>query len=125
MPDQLVKIGTNLYDAIMPFVQTQIKAQVPVHDMSKFSISIEPANFSGWSTATDGLLREQSIKSKANMKSETRVVGIGEKASIDAQYSAHMMKEQNDLQYHPFEFNVDLKFKYNFLDHSTEATSHK
>ena len=121
MPDQLVKIGTNLYDAIMPFVQTQIKTQVPVHDMNKFSITIEPANYSNWSNASDALAREQAAKINANLKTDIRGSGSDTqmKTSIDAQYSTQRMKEQNDLQFHPFEFNLDLEFKYNFLDHST------
>lgn len=117
MPEQLVKISSNLYDTLMPLVKQQVESQIRVADLSKMAISIAPADHANWSTAADEMVREATAPLKAEMRRAIKRAGDDQTllAKINDDYSNKIERKQADVTNVPLEFHVALKTTYNFL----------
>ena len=111
----LVKISSSLYEAVMPMVRTQVASQIKVRDMSSASVSIAPAEFSGWNEARSELMAEAKSRLQARLEVALTNMKEGEADDIRAKF----MQEERDLEHdvdhtvHTFTAKVDIG--YNFL----------
>lgn len=101
----------------MPLVKQQVESQIRVHDLSKMSVSVAPADHSSWSAAADMLTKEAVAPIKAEQRRAIkRADGDPEAiARINAEFAERIEAEQAMVANVPLEFHMALKTKYNFL----------
>jgi DNA polymerase III alpha subunit len=116
-PDQLVKISDGLMSALMPLVEEQVRNQIKVADMSKFHMSLHPADYPSWSAAAEALSKEAVMPIRAQQKRALRAAGDDPEkiAAINAQYEARVDEAQQNVATTPLEFSLQMTIAYNFL----------
>jgi len=116
-PDQLVKISDQLMNALMPLVEEQVRNQIKVADMTKFSIQISPADYPSWAAAAEALSKEAVAPIRAQQKrSIAGARGDTEKiARINEEFEGRVDEAQQNVATTPLEFSLQLNMLYNFL----------
>ena len=124
MPEQMLKISTNLYDTLMPLVKEQVRAQIKVADLSRANIQIQPADFQNWSQAAERLVAEGygPIEKKKNEEIAALRSSSSEGDDLSEQISAINAKceqarkdHESRVLHQPVSFFVELGTTYNFL----------
>lgn len=117
MPEGLVKISSGLYDSILPLVRTQVDSQIKVRDLSRTSVSVEPAEFSSWTEARSAMMVEAKRPLKSQMAAELKACG-GDAAAQDALRADFAKREasiEHQLDAKQMEMHMELEVNYNFL----------
>ena len=111
------QISSGLYETLMPLVRQQVKSQIKVLDLSNMSVSIAPADYANWASASEALSREAVAPLKAEQKRALkRAAGDAAKIeAINAEYDEKIEAEQAAVANTPLEFYVELQTTYNFL----------
>jgi len=116
MPEGLVKISQQLYESILPLVRTQVESQIKVRDMSRASVSIQPAEYASWSEARSELMVEAKRPLKAQLTAEVAAAGPGVKADqIRVEFDKREKALENEIDYRPLEMHMEMEVQYNFL----------
>lgn len=117
----LVKISSSLYESILPLVKTQVESQIKVRDLSKSSVTIEPAEFGSWADARAALVTEAKRPLKAQLEQEIAALGGATDANkeaiakVRASYRQLEVKKEQEVDHEPREMHLSLSASYNFL----------
>ena len=117
MPEGLVKIGTGLYNHVMPSVQAQVASQIKVRDLSNTSIVLSPADYSSWQDVRSQLMAEGKSALKAKLDADCAACahdvemlkGLKDKFHDNERDLEHKI----DTTVHTFSATVEIE--YNFL----------
>lgn len=117
MPEQLIKISSNLYDTLMPLVKQQVSSQIKVLDMTRMSVELSPADFTSWGAVADQLSREavSPIKSEQRRALKKAAGDATRIAAINAEFAERIEAEQDAVSSTPLEMFLELDTDYNFL----------
>jgi len=116
MPEGLVKIGTDLYNTVMPIVTNQVSSQIRVRDFSTAKVVLSPSESTSWSDARNELVSAD----KASLRSEleTSLSVAADEASIEKLRKDFATKEamiEHNIDSRMCEFSMNLDVTYNFL----------
>jgi hypothetical protein len=116
-PDQLVKVSDQLMNALMPLVEEQVRNQIKVADLNKFSVQISPADYPSWAAAAEALSKEAVAPIRAQQKRALAAAqGDTDKmAKINKEYEDKVDEAQQNIATTPLEFSLQLNMMYNFL----------
>ena len=70
MPENMVKVSAQVYNAIFPLVQEQVSNQIKVTDLGAMKVQLEPAEYSSWTQAMDAATVTQKGPLEINMQFE-------------------------------------------------------
>ena len=106
-----VKIGTDLYQTILPMVQQQVSSQIKVRDLSAAKMTISPADATSWQEARTELLSEAKTALRSEL--ETALSAAGSDSDIDSIKGKFTKKELTlehdiDSKVHTFSATIDV-----------------
>lgn len=120
MPEGLVKITSQLYNAVLPVVKTQVESQVRVRDYSRASVNIMPADSASWQECMEGLVVAETRPLRAEREHALRgKTDATEVARIKADFAKKEAEASSRVQNTPHELHLMLSHTYNFM--SSEA----
>jgi hypothetical protein len=113
MPEGLVKIGTDLYQTILPMVQQQVSSQIKVRDLSAAKLSIAPSDATSWSEARTELLSEAKAKLRSELETELSTAGgDADMEAIRAKFTKQEAKIEHEIDSHVHTFSATLDIEY-------------
>lgn len=117
LPDQLVKISTDLYERLMPLVKEQVTNQIKVADFTHMAVKIAPADFSSWNEVSDKLTSEAVAPIKAEHRRALKRVSGDSQAQkeLDMHYQEKIEQQMQKIANTAYEFSVEMQMDYNFL----------
>lgn len=121
MPEGLVKIGQSLYESVLPVVQKQVNSQIKVRDLSRMTVSAQPAEFNNWGDARNALMVEMKRPNKQKMHSALAAAPESEHEQIRAKYNQLDLDMEHDIDYTPRELHMEVEMAYDFLSGSASA----
>lgn len=97
-------------------VQTQVSSQIRVRDMSRATVSVEPAEFSSWEDARASIMSEKKRALKARLEAEVgSAVDDADCAAIRDRFLKEEAAIERDVDHAPFSVHLSLSAAYNFL----------
>lgn len=116
MPEGLVKIGTDLYQTILPMVKGQVESQIKVRDLSAAKISIYPATHASWSDARTDLVCEKKTALRAELETELgHTTGDSDIEALRNTFNRREREIETSIDNEVFTFSCTLDVAYNFL----------
>lgn len=116
MPENMVKVSAQVYNAIFPLVQEQVANQIKVTDLGTMKVQLEPAEFASWTQAMDATTVTQS---HALTEERKRALGAcaDDKAreQVGRHFDERINKMEASVQKGPLEINMQFEVAYNFL----------
>jgi len=116
MPENMVKISAQVYNAVFPLVQEQVANQIKVTDLGAMKVVLEPADYASWTQAMDATTVNQG---HPLYEEKRRAIGAageeGAKANVTRHFDERINKMEANVQKTPLELNVQLEVSYNFL----------
>ena len=116
MPEGLVKIGTELYNTVMPIVSQQVASQIRVRDLSTAKVTISPSESTSWSEARNELVTQakEALRSEleTSLAASTGEQEIHQLRNTMSKREA-LIESNIDNQVHTF--HTSLSVTYNFL----------
>jgi hypothetical protein len=112
MPEGLVKISSSLYQTILPMVRSQVAAHIKVKDMSKFAVSIAPAEYASWQDARNDLMSEAKSALRAKYQLDA---GAQLSAEKSAAFDEEELALEHAIDHKVHTFSATLAIDYNFL----------
>jgi len=97
-------------------VKQQVESQIKVRDLSKFSVSIAPADHESWHVARAEMMNERKAGLKAKLEAELAAAADDDELSVlRDRFSAEerALEHQVDHEVHTFSATIDIA--YNFL----------
>lgn len=115
MPEGLVKISTQLYDAVMPMVKTQVSSQIKVRDLSGANVAIAPSEHSGWAEARAELMAEAKASLRSRLETRLSQLGSDSAEDVRAEFAKEEASIEHQVDHTVHTITATLKFDYNFL----------
>ena len=116
MPENMVKVSAQVYNAIFPLVQEQVSNQIKVTDLGAMKVQLEPAEYSSWTQAMDAAIVTQS---HALVEERKRALGAcpdeKSKEAVTKHFQERMNKMEAGVHKGPLEINMQFEVAYNFL----------
>ena len=112
----LVKIGSDLYQTVLPLVQAQVDSQIKVKDFSKATLKIYPSDHPSWSDARTELISEAKTALKAKLEAD--LAATSSEATVETLRASYNEKEraiEHDIDNQVYSFNATIDMDYNFL----------
>ena len=97
-------------------VQTQVSSQIRVRDMSRATVSVEPAEFSSWEDARASIMTEKKRALKARLEHEIgSAVDEADAKAIRERFRTEEAGIEREVDHAPFSVHLSLSAAYNFL----------
>ena len=116
MPENMVKVSAQVYNAIFPLVQEQVANQIKVTDLGGMKVQLEPAEFASWTQAMDATTVTQS---HALTEERKRALGACTddkgREQVTRHFEERINKMEAGVQKGPLEINMQFEVAYNFL----------
>jgi len=116
MPEGLVKIGQDLYNAVMPVVTQQVASQIRVRDLSAAKVTLAPSEQTSWSDARNELVAESKSAMRAEL--ETALSAASDDVSIEKlrkDFAAREAMIEHNIDSKVHTFSAQISVTYNFL----------
>jgi len=116
MPEGLVKIGTELYQTVMPIVTQQVASQIRVRDLSTAKVTISPSESTSWSEARNELVTQAKEALRSELETSLAAsTGEGEIANMRNEFAKREALIESNLDNTIHTFHTTLAVTYNFL----------
>lgn len=101
---------------MLPLVRTQVESQIKVRDLSKATVSIQPAEFPSWDAARSALITEAKRGPKSQMEAEiAEAVDDEARGKIRAAFLKREKQIEHTIDHQPMDVHMALNVAYNFL----------
>lgn len=115
MPENMIKISSQLYQNLFPLVEEQVANQIKVTDLGTMKVQIEPADYSSWTQAMDSTTVGQGHALHEERKRAISAADEANKETISKHFKERLNKMEAEVQKKPLELNLQLEVAYNFL----------
>lgn len=112
----LVKIGTELYQTVMPIVTQQVASQIRVRDLSATKVTISPSESTSWAEARNELVTQ----AKEALRSELETSLAASRGEVEMEQLRKTFHKREALIESSIDntvhtFHTTLAVTYNFL----------
>jgi hypothetical protein len=97
MPEGMIKIGSDLYNTILPMVQQQVASQIKVRDLSAAKLTISPADATSWSEARTEMISEAKSLLRSSLETELSAAAGSQLDEIRERYNKKEARLEHDI----------------------------